>query len=47
VHHESLPSDGSGTVHWPTSAEESAFVRVQVRHVDGAMAALSNPIILD
>jgi PHP-associated len=46
VHRESLPSDGSGAVEWGTSAEESAFVRIEVRHPEGHMAALSNPIIL-
>jgi hypothetical protein len=46
VRGESLPSDGSGAVEWRTSAEESAFVRIEVRHPEGHMAALSNPIIL-
>lgn len=46
VHRECLPDDGSGVVDWCTSAEESAFVRVEVRHPGGRMAALSNPIIL-
>ena len=46
VHRESLPSDGSGAVEWRSSAAESAFVRVEVRHPGGHMAALSNPVIL-
>jgi hypothetical protein len=46
VHQESLPADGLGVVEWGTSAEESAFVRVEVRHAGGRMAALSNPIVL-
>jgi hypothetical protein len=46
VHREMLPDDGSGTLRWRTSAEESAFVRVEVRHPGGHMAALNNPIIL-
>lgn len=46
VHRETLPSNGSGILEWRTSAEESMFVRIQVRHPDGNMAALSNPIIL-
>jgi hypothetical protein len=46
VHREPLLGDGSGGVEWCTSAGESAFVRVEVRHPDGHMAALSNPIIL-
>jgi hypothetical protein len=46
VHSESLPSAGCGVVEWRTSAEESAFVRVEVRHPGGRMAALSNPVIL-
>ncbi|MEY9871504.1 hypothetical protein ABH931_000977 [Streptacidiphilus sp. MAP12-33] len=31
---------------WTTSARESLFVRVEVRHPDGGMAALTNPIVL-
>jgi hypothetical protein len=46
VHRESLPGNGSGAVEWGTNAEESAFVRLEVRHPDGRMAALTNPIIL-
>nr|WP_255620829.1 CehA/McbA family metallohydrolase [Pseudonocardia sp. DSM 110487] len=46
VHGESLPGDGPGIVEWRTSAAESVFVRVEVRHPGGHMAALSNPIIL-
>lgn len=46
VHRESLPDNGSGAVEWGTSAEDSAFVRVEVRHPGGHVAALSNPIIL-
>jgi PHP-associated len=45
---QTLPpgDDGSGAVEWSTSASESAFIRVEVRHPDGLMAALTNPIIL-
>ncbi|WP_327372033.1 CehA/McbA family metallohydrolase [Streptomyces sp. NBC_01217] len=46
VHRASLPDSGSGVVEWRTSADESAFVRVEVRHPIGQMAALSNPIVL-
>lgn len=46
AHRESLPDTGSGSVQWQTSAEDSAFVRIEVRHPDGRVAALSNPIIL-
>lgn len=46
----SLPADGAGRGHgsarWQTSAAESAFVRVEVRHPDGQLAALTNPIML-
>ena len=42
----SLPGSGSGAVQWRTSAEESQFVRIEVRHPEGQMAALTNPIIL-
>ncbi|MEV6162478.1 CehA/McbA family metallohydrolase [Streptomyces sp. NPDC052052] len=40
-----LPRDG-GVVRWDTTAEDSAFVRIEVRHPNGDVAALSNPIIL-
>jgi hypothetical protein len=46
VHRESLPGDGSGVAEWRTSAAESAFVRVEVRHPPGHMAALTNPVVL-
>ncbi len=46
AHREPLPGHGSGVVEWRTSAAESAFVRIEVRHSEGHMAALSNPIIL-
>lgn len=46
VHHETLPSNGSNTIEWRTSAAESTFLRVEVRHPTGHMAALTNPIIL-
>jgi hypothetical protein len=41
-----LPSDGTGIVQWHTSRQESAFVRIEVRHPSGHMAVLTNPIIL-
>jgi hypothetical protein len=46
VHSESLPRGGSGAVEWRTSAQESAFVRIEVRHPGRHMAALINPVIL-
>jgi hypothetical protein len=46
VHRTSLPGSGRGALEWRTSAEESQFVRVEVRHPDGRMAALSNPVLL-
>ncbi|MFI9358788.1 CehA/McbA family metallohydrolase [Streptomyces lydicus] len=46
VHRASLPSDGAGVVQWRTTAEDSAFVRIEVRHPNGNVAALTNPIIL-
>ncbi|MEU4407717.1 CehA/McbA family metallohydrolase [Streptosporangium sp. NPDC023963] len=46
VYRESLPVDGSGSLEWRTSAKESAFVRIEVRHPGGHMAALTNPINL-
>ncbi|MCX5205183.1 hypothetical protein OG897_27465 [Streptomyces sp. NBC_00237] len=46
VHHAPLPEGGAGVVEWRTSAEEAGFVRVEVRHPDGRMAALTNPVVL-
>lgn len=46
VQRVSLPSTGAGTVEWLTRAEESAFVRIEVRHPGGHMAALTNPVLL-
>ncbi|WP_173476278.1 CehA/McbA family metallohydrolase [Streptomyces sp. 150FB] len=46
VHREQLPRQGAGTVEWRTSAQESAFVRIEVHHPHGPMAALTNPIVL-
>ncbi|MEV4390675.1 CehA/McbA family metallohydrolase [Nonomuraea sp. NPDC049607] len=46
VHRAALPGNGSGVLEWQTNAEESAFVRLEVRHPDEHMAALTNPIIL-
>ncbi|WP_406156404.1 CehA/McbA family metallohydrolase [Streptomyces canus] len=47
VHRASLPADGAGVVQWDTTAEHSAFVRIEVRHSNGQVAALTNPIILN
>jgi hypothetical protein len=44
VHRASLPKGGPGSVEWKTSAAEAAFVRIEVRHPEGHMAALTNPI---
>jgi hypothetical protein len=46
VHREPLPAEGQGTIEWLTSAGESAFVRIEVRHPGQQMAALTNPVIL-
>lgn len=46
VHRQPLPAEGPGTIEWRTSAEESAFVRVEVRHPRQQMAALTNPVFL-
>lgn len=45
AHHQTLPPEGAGSIEWSTSASESMFARVQVRHSDGHMAALTNPIL--
>jgi hypothetical protein len=44
VHEETLPT--GGTVQWQTTSTDSMYVRVEVRHPDGAMAALTNPVLL-
>lgn len=46
VHRELLAAQGQGAVEWRTSAEESLFVRVEVRHPGQQMAALTNPVFL-
>ncbi len=46
VDRAALPGDGAGAVRWHTTAEDSVFVRIEVRHPDGTVAALTNPIIL-
>ncbi|SBT40381.1 CehA/McbA family metallohydrolase [Micromonospora auratinigra] len=46
AHRETLSPDGSGEVRWRTTAAEVDFVRVEVRHPSGQMAALTNPIVL-
>jgi hypothetical protein len=46
VHSVTLPPGGAGEVIWETRASDAGFVRVVVRHRDGSMAALTNPIVL-
>ncbi|MGW5019438.1 CehA/McbA family metallohydrolase [Streptomyces cacaoi] len=46
VHRASLPGDGAGVVQWDTTAEESMFVRAEIRRPGGHVAALTNPITL-
>ncbi|MFF3782049.1 CehA/McbA family metallohydrolase [Streptomyces sp. NPDC001933] len=46
AHRASLPGSGAGTVEWRTRTADSAFVRIEVRHPDGQMAALCNPVVL-
>ncbi|MFJ6602213.1 CehA/McbA family metallohydrolase [Streptomyces lydicus] len=46
VYWASLPGDGAGVVQWDTMAEDSGFVRIEVRRPNGHVAALTNPIIL-
>ncbi|WP_051792657.1 hypothetical protein [Amycolatopsis jejuensis] len=46
VHRAVLPCAGANATQWHTTAADSAFVRLEVRHPDGAVAALTNPIIL-
>jgi predicted metal-dependent phosphoesterase TrpH len=41
-----LPGHGPGALRWSTTVRESLFVRVEVRHRDGEMAALTNPVLL-
>lgn len=46
AHRVSLPDSGTGAARWQFSAADSAFVRIEVRHREGHMAALSNPVLL-
>jgi PHP-associated len=46
VHAATLPASGAGTAEWQTASADSVFVRIEVRHPEGHMAALSNPIVL-
>ena len=46
VYRQRLKPDGSAVIKWHTRAAESAFVRVEVRHANGHMAALTNPVLL-
>lgn len=46
AHRDVLTREGSGSIEWSTNAKESAYVRLEVRHPTGRMAALANPIIL-
>ncbi|MFH8586516.1 CehA/McbA family metallohydrolase [Streptomyces celluloflavus] len=46
VHRAALPDRGTGVAEWFTTAQESAFVRIEIRHPHGHMAAFTNPIIL-
>ncbi|MFI9026555.1 CehA/McbA family metallohydrolase [Streptomyces sp. NPDC053560] len=49
---EPLPDSGSGTVTWPTTADNAAYIRAEVRHpatttgLPGPMAALTNPVFV-
>jgi hypothetical protein len=47
VHRACLGDEQAGAVQWRTTAAETAFVRVEVRHPCGQMAALINPIVLE
>jgi len=46
AHRAVLPTSGSDDIQWRTDAAESGFVRLEVRHPGGRMAALTNPITL-
>jgi predicted metal-dependent phosphoesterase TrpH len=46
AHRAELPTTRTGMIEWRTTAAESAFVRVEARHPDGRMAAVTNPVIL-
>jgi hypothetical protein len=42
----SLPASGAGALGWQTTPSLAAYVRAEVRHTGGVMAALTNPIFL-
>lgn len=41
-----LRPDEPTSIHWTTTASESKFLRLEVRHPDRQMAALTNPVTL-
>ncbi|WP_326596850.1 hypothetical protein [Streptomyces brevispora] len=47
AHRVSLPGSGPGAVDGQLRAADSAFVRIEVRHRERQMAALSSPVILN
>lgn len=42
-----LPADGCGDLPWRAKRRDHAFIRVEVRHADGQLAALTNPIVIE
>ncbi|MBC9714930.1 PHP domain-containing protein [Streptomyces sp. TRM66268-LWL] len=46
VHQAPVPRGGTDPVRWDTTAKESMFVRIEVPHPSGDVAALTHPITL-
>jgi hypothetical protein len=52
LHTVALPTSGTGTVEWGTTASYAAYVRAEVRHapvvpgLPGPLAAFTNPVFL-
>lgn len=46
IHRAPLPNHGAGSVEWSISPQDSTFVRIEVRHPTGHMAALTKPVLL-
>lgn len=46
AHHATLPQTDPSIVEWHIDPQDAVFVRVEVRDLNGSMAALSNPILL-
>lgn len=47
VYRHVLPADGCSDVRWHAARRDLGFIRLEVRHANGQMGALSNPIVIE